>query len=200
MANATFSASRRRNVKPASSTLHVQTRDVDASGLTYAPEDGEFILISGSDPANPAAAFHAADHAGLNAAAKAEGPLLRMVWGSAARSDRQVLDGKRTTVFMHGPGIDLDVALFVCPDEDSSLDASANFPIGTLLGVEDATAILENVAGDVANKRLILSRFLGTGWCVGYVRESVSGVPSNGSVIKIHLYGTPRYIGAAEGA
>lgn len=198
MANATFSASRRRNVKPASSTLHVQTRDVDASDLTYAPEDGEFILISGSDPADPTAAFHGANHAAVNAVAKAEGPLLRMVWGSAARSDRQVLNGKRTTVFMHGPGIDLDVALFVCPDEDKSLDDSDNFPIGTLLSVEDATSTLTNVAGDAANKRLVLSKFTGTGWVVGYVREAVSGTPSDGSVIKIHLYGTPQYIGAAE--
>ena len=198
MANATFSASRRRNVKPASSTLHVQTRDVDASGLTYAPEDGEFILISGSDPANPAAAYHGANHAALDGTAKAEGSLLRMVWGSAARSDRQVLAGKRTTVFLHGPGIDLDVALFVCPDESKSLDDAANFPVGQLLSVEDATELLTNVAGDVINKRLILSKFGGTGWVVGYVREGTSGAPSDGSVIKIHLYGTPQYIGAAE--
>lgn len=196
-ANVTFSASRRRNVKPASSTLHVQTRDVDASGLTYAPEDGEFILFGGSDPADPTVSFSAAAGGDVTAPAL-EGAQLRMVWGSAARSDRQVLDGKRTTVFMHGPGIDLDVALFVLPNDAKDIDDADNFPVGQLLTVEDATSALTNVAGDVANKRLILSRHLGGGWAVGYIREATSGTASSGSVLKIHLYGTPRWHGSND--
>lgn len=192
---ATFSASRRRNVKPVSSTLHVQTRDVDATGLTYAPEDGEMILIGGSDPADPTAAYHGANHAALNATAKAEGPQLRMVWGSAQRSDRAVLGGKKTTVLMHGPGMDMDISLF---SADDGADLSSAMPVGTLLSVGDAANVLINVANDVTGKRLVLEKFLGTGWVVGFVRETVSGTPSNGSSIKIHLYGTPQYIGAAE--
>ena len=197
MAIKTFSAPRRRNVKPASSTLHVQTRDVDASGLTYAPEDGEFILFGGSDPTDPTHPFHAANQAGMTSAtAVKEGMQLRMVWGSAARSDRQVLDGKRTTVLMHGPGIDLDVALFVLPEDGEDIDHSSNFPVGQLLGVDDANEVLTNVAGDVANKRLVLSKHLGTGWAVGYIREATSGAAKAGSVLKIHLFGTPQYIGS----
>ena len=195
MATATFSASRRRNVKPTSSTLHVQTRDVDASGLTYAPEDGEMILIGGSDPADPAQAYHGANFAAVNATASLEGPQLRMVWGSAQRSDRAVLGGKKTTVLMHGPGMDMDISLF---SADDGTDLSSSLPIGTLLSVGAASNVLSNVAGDVTEKRLVLEKFLGTGWVVGMVRETVSGTPTNGSSIKIHLYGTPQYIGAAE--
>lgn len=197
MANATFSASRRRNVKPTSSTLHVQTRDIDASGLTYAPEDGEFILIGGADSTltgDGASFFHGAADANV-VAPDAEGVQLRMVWGSAARSDRAVLAGKRTTVMMHGPGMDIDTCLF---NADDATDLATSFPVGTLLSVGLAHNVLTNVAGDVTAKRLVLEAAGATGWVVGFVRETVSGTPGNGDAIKIHLYGTPRYHGSSD--
>ena len=192
----TYSAARRRNVSPKSSTLHVQTRDVDCSGLELAPEDGQFILLGGADPSDPTAVAHAAANADVSLP-DAEGAQLRMVWGSARRSDRAALSGSRTTVFAHGPGIDLDVKLYNA-DKDATLQSQ--FPVGTLLSVADALNVLTGVSGDAANKRLVLEAMSAgyAGWCVGFIRETVSGDPGNDTPIKIHLYGTPRYVGSSE--
>ena len=192
----TYSAARRRNVSPKSSTLHVQTRDVDCSDHALAPEDGQFILLSGAEPSDPTAVAHDAANANVTLP-DAEGAQLRMVWGSARRSDRAALGGARTTVFANGPGIDLDVALYNA-DKDATL--AAQFPVGTLLSVADALETLSGVPGDAANKRLVLEAMSAgdAGWCVGFIRETVSGNPGNDTPIKIHLYGTPRYVGATE--
>ena len=188
----TYSAARRRNVSPKSSTLHVQTRDVDCSGLTLAPEDGEFILISGEDLADATTLAHAGDTASVTLPS-AEGAQLRMVWSSAKRSDRAALGDKRVPVFMHGPGIDLDVKLY---NADGNETLASNFPVGTLLSVADALETLSGVPGDVAEKRMVLEAMAtgDAGWCVGYIREEAAGNPGPDSPIKIHLYGTPRYI------
>ncbi len=194
MAKDIFGAPRRRNVSPKSSTLHVQTRDVDCSALAQGPEDGEFILLSGARPSD--VTFHGA--AADVDAAELEGSMLRMVWGSARRSDRAALKGRRTTVIAHGAGLDLDTALYQVANEDE-LAQSDNFPAGTLLSVGKQTTALDAVAGD-AQGRFVLEAMLAdsSGWCVGYVREAVSGDCGNGKAIKIHLYSTPRYIGATN--
>tara|TARA_Y100000114_G_scaffold157273_1_gene188692 strand:- start:6193 stop:6780 length:588 start_codon:yes stop_codon:yes gene_type:complete len=190
-----YGASRRRNVSPKSSTLHVQTRDVDCSALSLAPEDGEFILMSGARPTTDAVFTGANDDA--ISASDAEGAQLRMVWGSARRSDRAALSGSRTTVFMHGPGIDLDVKLYVCDDAGDGLKDS--FPVGTLLSVVQSPGgkTLPNV-DDTAGTRFLLCKAGATGWVVGYVRESASGDAADDKAIKIHLYGTPRYHGSSD--
>ncbi len=196
MADDIFGASRRRNVSPKSSTLHVQTRDVDCSALALPPEDGEFILLSGARPTADAVFTGAADNA--ITATDVEGSQLRMVWSSAKRSDRAALGDKRVPVFMHGPGIDLDVKLYNCDDGADGL-ASA-YPVGTLLSVAQGPAAktLPNVPNDTAETRFLLCPAGATGWVVGYVRESAAGTAGDDKAIKIHLYGTPRYHGSSD--
>lgn len=187
------SAVRRRNVSPKSSTLHVQTRDVDCSALDYAPEDGEFILLSG-DAADPTLVYSGVNAAAVTAAAS--GALLRMVWSSARRSDRAALGDKRVPVIASSAGMDVDVALY---NSDGGAPAMEDtYPAGTLLTVAVAAETLTNVPNDVKDKRFILTPMAAdqTGWCVGFVREEASGSAGDDNAIKIHLYGTPQWRGA----
>lgn len=193
----TYSAARRRNVSPKSSTLNVQVRDVDCSDLTYVPEDGEFITLSGSDLTAPTEILHASSHAGLGSTTDAEAMQLRMVWGSARRSDRAALSEKRVPVLMHGPGIDIDTCLY---NADSAETLATNFPVGTLLSVADNINVLTNVSGGAVNVRMVLEAFSADdcGWAVGYVREEASGDPGNDNPIHVHIFGTPRFVGSSD--
>ena len=83
----------------------------------------------------------------------------------------------------------------------AALAMADNFPVGTLLSVGKQENALDAVAGD-AQGRFVLEAMAAdsSGWCVGYIREAVSGNCGNGKAIKIHLYSTPRFIGATNAA
>lgn len=199
MAAGSFSAVRRRNVSPTSSTLKVQTRDVDCSGLAVAPEDGEFITMQGTSPAGGANDFSGANVGALNAGHHINGASLVMVWGSAQRSDRQALGDSRVATLAHG-GIEVQCSLYEAADTGAALDAAANFPVGIQVTVADNTQDLSvNAAGSTApasTGRLVLAPLAeGTaGWAVGYVTASDNRVPAADRPITVYLYDKPRLI------
>jgi len=191
MAAGAFSATRRRNVSPISSTLSVQTRDVDCSGLAAAPEDGEFVTQDGDSPTG--VAFHGANNAAITAA-DTQGSSLAMVWGSAQRSDRQALGDTRVAVLAHG-GIDIDCMLYIAPDNTQALNNAANYPLGTLVSVAENTAMA--VEGNAS--RLLLTPIAdGTsGWAVGYVTRTSAQLPAADRAIGVYLYDKPRKVDGA---
>ena len=92
-------ASRRRNVSPTTSTLHMLVEDADCSSFDALPEDGQFIVaLPGAESANVVA--HGAN---VNALAEL-GSAISMVWGSALRSDRSALGDRRVPVIRKGGG------------------------------------------------------------------------------------------------
>ena len=92
-------ASKRRNTSPTTSTLHMIVEDMDCSGLTAPPEDGEFI-VAAAGSVNQTVTAQAANTADLTPS----GAQLRMVWGSARRSDRQAQGDQSCPVIMKGGG------------------------------------------------------------------------------------------------
>ena len=187
MAIITVSAVRRRNVSPTSSTLNVQTRDVDCSGMAAAPEDGEFVPQDGL-PAD--VVWSDADATNVTAT-NANASSLAMVWGSALRSDRQALGDTRVATLAHG-GIEVSCALYEAPVHDAPLSAATNFPVGKLVTVMNCTDSIEGATG-----RLVLTPFTEghSGWTVGYVTASDSRDPANDRPISVYLYDKPRYHG-----
>lgn len=187
MAAGAFSAARRRNVSPVSSTLSVQTRDVDCSGLASSPEDGEFV---GQDGGSPAKVFSGTNESAVTATF-AEASSLCMVWGSAQSSDRQALGDTRVATLAHG-GIDVDCAVYIAANTSAALDAAANFPIGGLVTVQLNTSM----AVEGSATRLLLAPMVENkpGWAVGYVTRTSSQLPGADRAIGVYLYDKPRRI------
>ena len=184
---ATFSSVRRRNVSPTSTTLSVQTRDVDCSGMAAAPEDGEFVPQDGE----PAAVTYFGVNAAAVAADNTNATSLSMVWGSALRSDRQALGDTRVATLAHGTGIEVECALYELPGV-ASLDTEA--PVGTSLSVIQSTDVIHGAAD-----RLILAPMLvdDVGWSVGYVVSHRDGAlfAADDRPIRVFLYDKPRFVG-----
>jgi len=191
MASGSFSATRRRNVSPTSSTLSVQTRDVDCSGLANPPEDGEFVTQDGD---SPAVVYHAATNGGV-AATENQGSSLGMVWGSAQRSDRQALGDTRVAVLAHG-GIDVDCTLYIAGNPAVGLDQATNYPLGQMVSV----ALNTGMAVEGSTTRLLLEPMAAAdcGWAVGYVTRTSAQNPAADRAIGIYLYDKPRYVGQVD--
>lgn len=191
MATAAFSATRRRNVSPTSSTLKVQTRDVDCSTLATPPEDGQFITADGT--VTTGVFMHAANIAGLNGANAnhlLQGPQLVMVWGSAQRSDRQALGDTRVATLAHG-GIEVQCSLYNATDA-ALLNGAGNYPVGTLVTVANAASAVEGTAN-----RLVLEPYTAAGvaWVVGQVVAAPAQAGAADRPITVYLFDKPRLVG-----
>ena len=184
--NATTANVRGRNVEPRSSILDMQTLDVDASGLTVAPQDGEFVVFNG---ALQAATNPSAD----TVTAKAQ--QLRMVWSEAGRSDLQATGRARVPViFRHS--FHCELALY-------NYDTAETILPGYVLVVRAAAVAVE---GDTGLTRLVAQPMLGTSaafpglaaagsyWIVGTVLKAPSTV---GGPIEVMIFDTPQQITVA---
>ena len=189
---ATFSAAKRRNVSPTSSTLNVVTRDIDCSGMNHSPEDGQWVPQDG-DPAGTATWHHGTETSVSATAANASS--ISMVWASAQRSDRQALGDTRVPVLMHG-GVEVEIKLYEC----QAGTLSSLFPVGSLVTLTKATEALSGVAGDVAgtNNRLVITPMPAAnfGWAVGYVISAPAEAAADDAAIKVYLYDKPRLVGS----
>ena len=185
---ATFSAAKRRNVSPVSSTLNVTTRDIDCSAMGHRPEDGEWVPQDG-DPASGVDWF-AATH-DLVGATSRNASSIAMVWSSAQRSDRQALNDTRVPVLAHG-GIEVELKLYECTG-----NVLAAFPVGSLVTLIAATEALTNVANDApANNRLVCTPLPTdqVGWAVGYVISAPDVTAADDQAITIFVYDKPRFV------
>ena len=196
---ATFSAAKRRNVSPTSSTLNVVTRDIDCSGMNHSPEDGQWVPQDG-DPAggDPGSILwqHTQDAASVTATA-AMASSISMVWGSAQRSDRQALGDTRVPVLAHG-GIEVELKLYEC----DTGQLSTLWPVGSMVTLKKASEALTGVAGDVAatNNRLVAAPLASNefGWAVGYVISAPAVAAADDQAIKIYIYDKPRFVAAVN--
>ena len=178
-------ASKRRNVSPTTSTLKMLVEDMDCSGFDAAPEDGQFIVaLPGAEAATCTA--HAADVNSLSEA----GSALRMVWGSARRSDRQALGDEKVGVIMSGGGR-FKTKCFLTDENAPSAD-------GYTAGAQLTVAVPSGAHRGTAN-RLFLCPVQETGsaaaWAVGYVVRVINDSAVSGTgEIEIMLYDQPRII------
>ena len=184
-------ASKRRNVSPTTSTLKMLVEDMECSGFDAAPEDGQFIVaLPGAEAATCTA--YAGDVDGLSET----GSALRMVWGSARRSDRQALGDEKVSVIMSGGGR-FKTKHFLTDVAVSSGAPSSN---GYTAGAQLTVSVPSGAHRGSAN-RLILCPVQEVGggtaaaWAVGYVVRVIndSGVSGTGE-IEFMLYDQPRVI------
>ena len=182
-------ATKRRNVSPTTSTLKMLVEDMDCSGFDASPEDGQFIVaLPGAEAATCVSFGAAIDNLSETGAA------LRMVWGSARRSDRQALGDEKVGVIMSGGGR-FKTKLFLTDEDVSSGAPSGNgYTPGAQLTVAKPVA-----AHRGTDNRMLLAPVQETGgvsaWAVGYVVRVIndSGVSGTGE-IEIMLYDQPRII------
>jgi len=192
----TAANSRGLNVDPISSVLPLTTRDVDASGLTQAPLDGEFLIFSGRGKAPAATCTGAEDFNDLASL----GGNARMVWGHANRADRTGSGKNRTPVILSKAIIKLSLY---------------NYQDGTAITTGDLVLIHSNheaVGGSGADTRFIADIQpkaggpLGVGatdaWVVGVVLEGVAAgdlvdaATGSAAPVTIELYENPYFIQA----
>jgi len=197
---ATFSAAKRRNVSPTSSILNVVTRDVDASGMPHAPEDGEWIPQDGLPMGDGIVGTNDFWHhgtVGSVVATAANASSIAMVWGSALRTERQALANNRVSVLAHG-GIEVKCALYKALDASS---LAVDFPVGGLVSLAPNDSVITNASGSEIADRLVLDG-MGTdaGWAVGYVIACPEGAPANDKPITVYLYDKPQWIGTVTNA
>jgi hypothetical protein len=181
-------ATSRRNVKPISTTINANVaRDVDVSGMSYAPEDGEFVVMTGERTAGTVnAVFQGAAHANVTAT-EAQGQGLKMIWGSALRSDRSALGEKRVPAFDD----DIDIVTH-CYAYENGTDIESHYPINTPLSVIKAPEALQGSADRLLLAPLVIGN---EGWVVGHVIGwEGTGAVGQGKKLKIRLYRSPRYI------
>ena len=191
---ASASATRRRNVKPVTSIIKSDlTRDVDVSGIVDVPEDGQFVSVLGDTAFHTGAAIFNSRVAGVTATT-VQAASLKMVWGSAMRSDLQAIPGgRRKTPVMPWIGeVEIETHLYAYDVGD----LNAEYPIGALVSVELAPVAVQ---GSVA--RLILSPMenASTGWAVGQVTGYSAGAGpkaagTQGSKVRVKLFNSPRKI------
>ncbi len=185
-----FSATRRRNVKPVSSIIRANlTRDVDCSAMADLPEDGQFVVVAGETASAASAKVFAHDAIADLDATASEGAGLRMVWGSALRSDRSSSGDKRVPVIWMGP-LEIETNLYNAVD-GAALNSVDNYPEGKLVSVKLAETAIEGSAA-----RLLLEPVDDTNfaWCVGMVTRSSSDLPASGKKIRVMLFDQPRFI------
>lgn len=182
-------ASKRRNVSPTTSTLKMLVEDMDCSGFAASPEDGQFIVaLPGSEAATCTA--YAANVDSLSET----GSALRMVWGSARRSDRQALGDEKCSVIMSGGGR-FKTKFFLTDEDVSSGAPSGN---GYTPGAQLTVAAPAGAHRGTTNRLILapLQESAGVAaWAVGYVVRVIndSGVSGTGE-IEIMLYDQPRVI------
>ncbi len=178
-------ASKRRNVSPTTSTLKMLVEDMDCIGFDASPEDGQFIVaLPGAESATCTA--YAGDVDGLSET----GSALRMVWGSARRSDRQALGDEKVGVIMSGGGR-FKTKCFLT-------DGNAPQTDGYTAGAQLTVAVPSGAHRGSAN-RLFLAPVQETGgvaaWAVGYVVRVINNSAVSGTgEIEIMLYDQPRVI------
>lgn len=173
----TASNTRGRNVEPRSSILDMQTLDVDASGFTVPPEDGEWLFFEG---ALQAATHDAAD------LTTAKALQLCMVWSEAGRSDLQATNRERVPViFRHS---------FHCELQLYNYDAAALPQSGWVLLVGAAKVAIN---GDSGLTRLVAEPTdasglgAGTYWIVGNVLKSLT---KEGDPLEVMIFDTPQML------
>jgi hypothetical protein len=173
-----------------SSTLHVETRPADCSGLSQKPLDGEFVIYEGH---GKAAGGTSADD--LFALLTTKGANLRMVWGHEKRSDHSALGNKKTPVLFKG-GILMKLSLY-------NFDESATYSAGDYVMVRSN---LEAVGGSAAETRLLADLVpkasMVTGWCVGQIVtappvDQVSVAVGEAKAIEVYIYDAPRFVNAS---
>lgn len=201
MATACLQSPRRRNVSPTTSILHTFVEDCDCSGTDHAktPEDGQIITVAGKVGYNNFGSTYA--HAAV-ASVTQEGHMLRMVWGSAQRSDRSALGQKRVPVFKKG-AIRVKTKFFYVADDTKVPSNSANkwYP-GAMVSVIQVPNDEDNAALQGTNNRLcpapldiVLAAASGTNaWCIGSVERVTNDIVGNGAEVEIFLWETPRLI------
>ena len=178
-------ASKRRNVSPTTSTLKMLVEDMDCSGFDAKPEDGQFIVaLPGAEAATCTAAA-----ASINDLSET-GSALRMVWGSARRSDRQALGDEKVSVIMSGGGR-FKTKCFLT---DGNAPASDGYTPGAQLTVSVPSGAHRGSAN-----RLFLcpvqETTLASAWAVGYVVRVITDSAVSGTgEIEIMLYDQPRII------
>ena len=178
-------ASKRRNVSPTTSTLKMLVEDMDCSGFDASPEDGQFIVaLPGAESATCTAFGAAIDNLSETGAA------LRMVWGSARRSDRQALGDEKVSVIMSGGGR-FKTKCFLT---DGDAPSDNGYTPGAQLTVGPPAA---NHRGSTS--RLFLAPVQETGgvsaWAVGYVVRVITDSAVSGTgEIEIMLFDQPRII------
>lgn len=203
MATACLQSPRRRNVSPTTSILHTFVEDCDCSGTdhTKTPEDGQILTVAGKVGHNNHAGTFADDSV-VNVSQ--EGAMLRMVWGSAQRSDRSALGQKRVPVFKRG-AIRVKTKFFFVADNAAAPSAAANMWFaGALVTVivvpndEDAAAL------QGSNNRLCPAPFdivaKDNAWCIGTVESVTNDIVGNGAEVEIFLWESPRLITEGGGA
>ena len=185
MALQPMSATKRRNVSPTTSTLNMLVEDVDCSGMAAKPEDGQFVLAVGGTATHDTTNL-------ANDAVESLNPLgagLRMVWGSALRSDRSALGDSRVPVIRKGGGR-FKTKLFLNDDGVANLDEYAE---GAALSVAVPAAAIEG-----STDRLVLcpaasATSLDFVWVVGYVIRVINASTVSGTgEIEFYLYDQPR--------
>jgi len=193
--NATAANSRGLNVDPISSVLPLTTRDVDASGLTQAPLDGEFLIFGGRGKA-PAKQASGAD---LFDTLASQGGNARMVWGHANRADRTGSGKNRTPVIFSKAIIKLSLYNYI-----DGVDILA----GDLVvlktndqAVGGSSADTRFIADIQSSSALSIDAASSDGaWVVGTVLEGVPGSElvdaASGSArpITIELYENPYFV------
>ena len=197
--NATSSATRRRNVKPVSSIIkpHV-TRSADCSAMSPTPEDGQFVIMAGKVASHAAVVFHSSVNLAAVTATDVQAAGVKMVWGSARRSDRQATSNEAVSVMPHIGSMEIETHLFDC-DNAQTMDNALNYPLGTLVSVGVATAAVEGSAA-----RLVLTPMAEDdyGWAFGRVTGySPSGASklagAQGAKLHVLLFENPMKLNGA---
>ena len=209
---ATLQSPRRRNVSPTTSILHTFVEDCDCTGTDFdkTPEDGQMIVVVGKT-GFAADTYTFADNT-LNNVTQA-GASLRMVWGSALRSDRSALGQKRVPVFKKG-AIRVKTKLFYVDNVAAAPSANGYIP-GALVSVRQVgtSGDADGNALQGANTRMVpcpldyvtgasgSAAHLDNAWVIGHVERVTNDIVGNGAEVEIFLYETPRLItegGAAD--
>jgi hypothetical protein len=189
MATATLSATRRRNVKPTTSVLHVFVEDVDCSGTTFTlpPEDGELVIVQGKTAISTVGLYQ--DGAVANVLDIGSG--LRMVWGSAQRSDRAAYGQQRVPVFKKG-AVRVRTKLFQLAT--GAAPASDGWVPGALV-CASLGALTTTIQGTTDRIVPAILPAASSGWAIGYVeRVTVNSAVSGRGEVEIYLYDTPQLI------
>lgn len=192
MAVVTLSSPRRRNVTPTSSVLATGTlEDVDCTSSTFVngtPEDGEFVVVTGPTAATSALVFSHASLGIANITGLLEGPGLRMVWGSAQRSDRSALGQQRVPVFKKS--VRVKTKLFALPT--GAAPSSDGYSGGAMLTVVKSTDTVQGSANRLVLIPMVLTE---SGWAVGRLERVVTNSAVAGvGEIEVTLFDAPLWI------
>lgn len=217
MSALTVSASRRINTSPTTSVLQLRVDDVDCTDTSFAypPEDGQFVLVGGTNgktataglDAAPSTADYALTSKQYCSETKADltdkGAGLAMVWSSAQHVDRQALGDKRVPVIRGEARF--KTKLFNVPDDTVALSHANNgYVVGGPVTVKMAKSSIQGTAARLVIGPLSLKNGSSYGkkagtdvgvWAVGYlVRIVTDSVIAGKGELEIQLYDSPRFI------